>query len=41
MTLVYFLVFTVVSSAVAYHIVVKAYDAFGDTNGLTYENSTK
>jgi len=34
-TLVYFLIFTVVSSAVAYHIVVKAYDSF-DNNELTY-----
>ncbi len=27
-TLVYFLIFTIISSALAYHIVVKAYDSF-------------
>ncbi len=30
LTLVYFLIFTMVSSALAYNIIMKAYDTFGD-----------
>ncbi|KKR61931.1 MAG: hypothetical protein UU01_C0013G0015 [Parcubacteria group bacterium GW2011_GWA2_40_37] len=35
LTLVYFLAFTIVSSVLAFHIIVKAYDSFDNTE-LTY-----
>jgi hypothetical protein len=35
-TLVYFLLFTVASSALAFRIVVKAYDTLTNPAGLTY-----
>ncbi len=41
LTLVYFLVFTVVSSALAFHIVVKAYDSFGAVDELSSDGYVK
>ena len=35
-TLVYFLIFTIISSGLAFHIVVKAYDSFDYIDTLNY-----
>jgi len=41
LTLVYFLIFTIITSAISYHLVVKAYDTFDVADGLTYDASVK
>ncbi len=41
LTLVNFLIFTIITSAIAYHIVVKAYDTFGSVDELASDGYVK
>ena len=42
LTLVNFLIFTIITSAIAYHLVVKAYDTFdSNVDGLTLDGYVK
>ena len=40
-TLVNFLIFTIITSAIAYHLVVKAYDTFEGADVVTFDGYIK
>ena len=41
LTLVFFLIFTIITSAMAYYIMIRAYDVFADIDESTYNSAFK